>query len=127
MRVLPMTVRRRLGDRRGRARFEIVGQLWGSLESLEPLRLVNLSRGGALLETRLPLVRDSIQRLRLGLQGQTLDVQARVCHVATLSPGPNGERYLVGIEFLALPGAVLEHIDRLVALNAGQAPPGAEA
>jgi hypothetical protein len=127
MRVLEMTVRRRLGDRRGRARFEIVGQLWGSLESMEPLRLVNLSRGGALLETRLPLVRDSIHRLRLAVQGQALDVQARVCHVAALAPGSAGERFLVGLEFLALPAAVLEHIDRLVALNAPQAPPGAEA
>jgi c-di-GMP-binding flagellar brake protein YcgR len=127
MRVLEMTVRRRLGDRRGRARFEIIGQLWGSLELLEPLRLVNLSRGGALLETRLPLLRDSIQRLRLAVQGQTLDVQARVCHVAVLARGSTEQRYLVGFEFLALPGAVLEQIDRLVALNARQPPPATEA
>jgi hypothetical protein len=44
--------KRRLGDRRGRARFEIVGQLWGALESVQPLVLHTLSRGGALLESR---------------------------------------------------------------------------
>lgn len=115
-----MAMRRRLGDRRSRSRFEIVGQLWGSLETQEPLDLVNLSRGGALLEGRVPLVADSIQRLRVRFENQTLDVQARVRHVATLSRAPDGERYLIGLEFLGLPEQVLEHIDRLLALNAAE-------
>lgn len=116
---LPMTMRR-LGDRRSRPRFEIVGQLWGSLETLEPLDLVNLSRGGALLEGRVPLAPDSVQRLRVRFGDQTLDVQARVRHVATLSPATDGERYLIGLEFLGLQEQVLEHIDRLLAINAAE-------
>jgi hypothetical protein len=117
---LPMTMRRRLGDRRSRPRFEIVGQLWGSLETQEPLDLVNLSRGGALLEGRVPLAADSVQRLRVRFEDQTLDVQARVRHVATLSRATDGERYLIGLEFLGLQEQVLEHIDRLLAINAAE-------
>jgi hypothetical protein len=116
---LPMTMRR-LGDRRSRPRFEIVGQLWGSLETQEPLDLVNLSRGGALLEGRVPLAPDSVQRLRVRFEDQTLDVQARVRHVATLSPATDGERYLIGLEFLGLQEQVFEHIDRLLAINAAE-------
>lgn len=115
-----MTMRRRLGDRRSRPRFEIVGQLWGSLETQEPLDLVNLSRGGALLEGRVPLAADSVQRLRVRFEDQTLDVQARVRHVATLSRATDGERYLIGLEFLGLQEQVLEHIDRLLAINAAE-------
>lgn len=117
---LLMAMRRRLGDRRSRPRFEIVGQLWGSLETQEPLDLINLSRGGALLQGRIPLVSDSVQRLRMKFEDQALDVQARVRHVALLSRTADGERYLIGLEFLGLQEQVLEHIDRLLALNAAE-------
>lgn len=122
-----MPMRRRLGDRRARPRFEIVGQLWGSLETQEPLDLINLSRGGALLEGRVSLATDSIQRLRLTFEGQVLDIQARVRHVATLSRASDRERYLIGLEFLGLQPQVLERIDRLLALNATETPSGAGA
>jgi hypothetical protein len=127
MKGLLMNMRRRLGDRRARPRFEIIGQLWGALETLEPFDLVNLSRGGALLEGRVPLAADSIQRLRMTFEDQALDVQARVRHVAVLSRAADGERYLIGLEFLGLQPPVLEHIDRLLALNAAETPSGAGA
>lgn len=108
--------RRRLGDRRGRRRFEIVGQLWGSLESVEPLRLRNLARGGALLESRFTLQVDTVHRLRIASPGRTTDLQARVRHVSR-PPGAAGN-YLIGLEFLALPPLATEHLERLIAANA---------
>lgn len=117
--------RRRLGDRRGRPRFEIVGQLWGALESIEPLHLHDLSRGGALLEARMPLQPDSIHRLRFSYAGQVADLQARVRHVTARSTPTAHESFLVGLEFLSVPPAALEQIDRLVAANL-ELPGGAE-
>jgi len=109
--------KRRLGDRRGRPRFEIVGQLWGALESVEPLRLHNLSRGGALIESRVPLQPESIHRLRFAYRGQVSDLQARVRHVTPFSTASMHDRFLVGVEFLALPSAALGQIDGLVAAH----------
>lgn len=109
--------KRRLGDRRGRPRFEIVGQLWGALESVEPLHLHNLSRGGALIESRVALQPESIQRLRFAHGGQVSDLQARVRHVTPLSTASIHDRFLVGVEFLAVPSAVLHQIDNLVSVH----------
>ena len=110
----PMTTRRRLGDRRNRVRYEIVGQLWGSLETFEPMEVHNISHGGALVETRLPLSADSVQRLRLAAQDQMLDLQARVAHVHQRQDVTAPENFLVGVQFVTLPRPAAEYIDALV-------------
>jgi hypothetical protein len=109
--------RNRLGDRRSRSRFEIVGQLWGSLETIETLRLRNLGEGGALLETRFSLQVDTVHRLRFASGGQVTDVQARVRYV-TAPPDARKDQYLIGMEFLAMPPAAAEHLSKLVRENA---------
>ena len=110
----------RLGDRRGDLRFEIIGQLWGSLEAVEPLPLRNVGRGGALVESRLPLAPEAVHGVRLAYDARTTTIQARVCHV-TPSAGPNGiERYLVGLEFLEPGPVALDQIDDLVAASGGR-------
>lgn len=108
-----MTTNRRLGDRRSRPRFEIVGQLWGALETVEPLELRDISRGGVLLESRLPLTPDSVHRLRVAFNDFIADVQARVRHVRTVTK-PAGDHYLIGLEFLHVQQAALDRIDELV-------------
>jgi hypothetical protein len=113
--------RKRLGDRRGRPRFEFVGQLWGSLETIEPLRLRNLGRGGALLEARFALQVDTTHRLRIASADQTSDLQARVRHVS-LEPEAGRPRYLIGLEFLTLPPAAVAHLERLIAANVDPVP-----
>jgi hypothetical protein len=117
----PMTTRRRLGDRRNRVRYEIVGQLWGSLETFEPMEVHNLSRGGALVETRLPLNADSVQRVRFTSPGQTLDLQVRVAHVSQRQDVTAPENFLVGMQFLALPSQAAEYVDRVVEANLNEA------
>src|SRR5262245_25788228 len=117
-----MTTRRRLGDRRNRVRYEIVGQLWGSLETFEPMEVHNISQGGALVETRLPLTSDSVQRLRLSASEQTLDLQARVAHISQRQDvtAPT-ENFLIGMQFLALPQPAIEYRETLVAANLKEA------
>jgi len=116
-----MTTNRRLGDRRSRPRFEIVGQLWGALETVEPLELRDISRGGALLESRLPLSPDSVHRLRVAFNDFVTDLQARVRHVRNVTQAA-GDRYLIGLEFLHVQQAALDRIDVLVA-QAGEREP----
>ncbi len=119
----PMTTRKRLGDRRSRVRYEIVGQLWGSLETFEPLEVHNLSLGGALVETRMPLNADSVHRLRLSGPGQAHDLQARVAHVSQRQDLTAPETFLVGVQFLGLPSLAADYLDRLVQVNLGDAGP----
>lgn len=111
------TRRERLGDRRARPRFEILSQIWGALEAVEPLRLRNLGRGGALLEARFALQVDAVHRLRIASPDRTSDVQAKVRHV-TPAPGLGPGGYLMGLEFLALPPLAVEHLEQLLAANA---------
>ena len=39
-------MKRRIGDRRGKPRFEIVGDLWGSVDVSASLTVLNLGAGG---------------------------------------------------------------------------------
>ena len=116
-----MPITDRLGDRRGDLRFEIIGQLWGSLETMQQLPLRNLGRGGALVESRLPLNPESVHGVRLTFADEPNDVQVKVRHVTA-----RGDRYLIGLEFVDLAVPALEQIDRIVAASLNRAP-GAEA
>jgi hypothetical protein len=104
-------VKRRLGDRRGRPRFEIVGNLVGSLEILQRLEVRNLGSGGALVETSLDLPLGSRLGGRLLFRGRRREVRVEVRHVTPLS-APRGERtrYLVGLELLRK----FSHVDDLL-------------
>lgn len=115
-------VRRRLGDRRTHRRFEIVGQLWGALEAVEPVVLHNLAESGALLEARFSLPKDSVHRIRIASPERTSEVQARVRHVSRPTGGDPGPAFLIGLEFMPLPPLAHEHIAQLIAANSDPLP-----
>ena len=94
-----------VSDRRGQPRFEIVGRLRGSVASLEPLPLINLSAGGALIESPWPLAAESVHSIRLKSGAAIQEVMVRVRHVRPTWRSGEGQRYLVGLEFLS-PGNV---------------------
>ena len=103
-------MKRRLGDRRNRPRFEIVGELHGTLEIVLQLPLRNVGLGGALVEADVALAPESIHRLSWRCEGTDTAVQVRVRHVrATASPDREC-RYLIGVEFLSLNPIVAEQI-----------------
>ena len=114
-----MAFKDRLGDRRSKLRFEIIGQLWGSLKTVERIPLRNLGRGGALIESPLPLGSDTLRGVRLVIGDQADDVEVRVCHVTAVRQ--NGtDRYLIGLEFVNPGLATLERIDGVVAAALGR-------
>lgn len=121
-----MAFKERLGDRRTDLRFEIIGQLWGSLETVEHLPLRNLARGGALVESRLPLNPEMVRAVRIASNGKSHDIQVKVRHV-TSEKAADGERYLVGLEFVEPSASALEQIDRIVEARLAETKPVAEA
>jgi len=112
-------VRRKMGDRRVRPRFDIVGDLWGSLESVLHLPLKNVSRGGALIHSHVPLPVQSVHRIALPAGEQEVSVPVRVSHVVQ-EVSADGERtYLIGVEFVLMQPALLQLVERLLVAGQG--------
>ncbi len=104
-------MKRRLGDRRGRPRFEIVGDLWGTLDTVVGMPLVNIGRGGALVQSSVPLVADSIHHVAVSCDGQQTPTSVQVRHVRPISAVDGQQHYLIGVAFLSMPAALLARID----------------
>ena len=74
---------------------------WGTLETVLRLPLRNVSRGGALIHSHVPLPSQSVHRLAFRADGQDLTVPVRVSHVDTQVSADGERTYLIGVEFLA--------------------------
>ena len=111
-------MKRRLGDRRYRPRFEIVGELFGTLETVLQLPLRNVSSGGALFESHVALAPDSIHRLAWKCEDRDTAVQVRVRHVKANASADGEQTYLVGIEFLSLNPVIVAQIEQWLAARA---------
>lgn len=103
-----------LADRRVAARFEIVGQLWGSVQALQPLHICNLAPEGALVESLAVLPVGSVQPLRLIQGAQCVDVRAAVRHASQVDYEGGVRRYRVGLEFLNVTEQAAAWIGRLM-------------
>ncbi len=100
-----------LGDRRQAVRFEIIGELWGTVTTTHTLPLVNLSDGGVLIESARPLPVGSVQRSRLAFDFGASDiVETVVKHVKPAAAG----RYLVGMAFVDLSAEARARIDAFI-------------
>ena len=78
--------------------------------------LVNVSSYGMMIESPVPLERETVMQFRLVVAGQKTDVEARV---AACTPVPGGRRYAVGLEFVRIPP---EAQKRLVRVLSGEEP-----
>jgi hypothetical protein len=85
------------GDRRAKNRFELVGTLPGTLETWHRHRVRNLSHGGALVESTVPLAAGSRLSGRLLFQGSQRDIKAEVRHAQEDSNAGVPGRYLIGL------------------------------
>jgi len=116
-------VRRKLGDRRVRPRYDIVGDLWGTVQTRLRLPLHDVGPGGALLECRVPLEAESVHRLVFDCDGAEAATQVRVRHVRP-TQSLRGERvYLIGVEFLSHHPALAAQIQRWMATGTIEAAP----
>ena len=110
------TVKRRLGDRRARPRFEIVGELFGSFETVLRLPLRNVGIGGALFESHVPLAPESIHRLTWRCNDRETAVQVRVRHVKPIESADGERTYLIGIEFMSLNAMIAGQIQEWLSI-----------
>ncbi len=88
---------RRDGDRRAQVRLEVVGALWGSLETHKRARVVNISEHGALLLSPVNLSPNAIHTVEMNRDGHAVTTEVRVRHAR---PTPDGT-FQVGVEFLS--------------------------
>ena len=95
-------MRRRLGDRRIRPRYDIVGDLRGTVEAVLRLPLKNVGLGGALIESHVPLPSESVHRLTFACDGVDAGAQVRVRHVSPQVSADGERTFLIGVEFLTL-------------------------
>jgi hypothetical protein len=109
------------GDRRARVRFEVFGAFWGTFDAGDAVRVHDLTHHGALFEAHQPLAVESIQSVRLMLDGQPAIADARVRHLRAADDEP--DRYLVGVEFMGASTAFLDAVDRLMLYRAGHPSP----
>ena len=101
-----------LADRRLASRFEIVGKQWGVLDTLEPLRVRNLSAEGMLLECPSPLPVGSVHEFQLIDGTTTVRVRAAVRHLSPLRQSSTARYFLVGVEFVNLDTRSTSGIER---------------
>ena len=104
-------MKRRLGDRRGRPRFEIVGDLLGTLETVVGMPLRNICRGGALVQSSVPLTLDSVHHVAVTSAGVQEPASVRVRHVRPMVGSDGSDYYLIGFEFLSIPAPLQVQID----------------
>jgi hypothetical protein len=106
-------MKRRVGDRRSKPRFEILGDLWGRIDTTVSIQVQNIGRGGALLESSSSLEPDSTHWVTALIDGQPHLVHIRVRHSRRESGSVAKPRFSIGVEFLDLPAGVEEAFRRL--------------
>jgi hypothetical protein len=113
-------MKRRIGDRRAKARFEIVGELWGSLDANATFTVRNLGSSGALLESPVALAPDSMHWVSAIIDGQAEPLRVLVRY----SVRNEGARFLTGVEFVSVTPATQAFIRRQLGQPQGPRPGG---
>ena len=86
----------------------------GGVVSVVGGRVVNASPYGMMIESPVPLERDSVLQLRLVVAGEKVDVEARVA-ACTLVPGEKRRVFGVGLEFTTIRSELQDRIRDLLA------------
>jgi len=108
-------------EKRDTDRVSILGELRGEIMVFEPMAIKEISRGGALIETRFPLQLNSLHELRLTLGDRSVIVKGRVAHCRISDVDQDVVMYRSGMEFIEPSERVEEVIlDFLDAIKAGR-------
>jgi PilZ domain-containing protein len=105
---------RHLGDRREHPRFEVFGACWGAFGVNEPVRVINITPDGALLDTRRAFPVESVQSVHLTVDGLGASVEGRVRHLTAVSTDGGQECYLIGLEFVSPSASFVEAVEHMV-------------
>ena len=104
-------------------RVPILGHLGGEITVVEPLLVKELGIGGVTIETRFPLLIDSLHELRLTLGNLAVVIKGRVVHSHISDIDAEVVSYQSGIEFVETPhhvqDAITLYLDRLQSERSG--------
>ena len=115
-------VRRRLADRRNKPRFDIVGELSGTVETRMQFPMEDIGFGGAQFYSHLPLPAGSVHQLTLMSGRQEFSTQVKVCHVRQTKGADGEQAFAIGVEFLSMHPQMLAEIERIAVAGAGSEP-----
>jgi hypothetical protein len=103
------------GNKRDRERVPLAGQVRGEVMVFQPMTILDISNGGAQIETAFPLLLDSLHEFRLTLGDLSVVVKGRIahCHVGDLEEERVG--YRTGVEFVDPPEHAQQAIREFVA------------
>ena len=101
-------------DKRDRERVPILGELRGEVMVFQHMTILDISLGGAQIETAFPLQLDSLHDFRLTLGDLSIVVKGRIahCHIGDLDEERVG--YRTGVEFIDPPGHAQDAIANFV-------------
>lgn len=88
------------GHKRNTERIPVVSPLHGEVMVFQPMTVLDISLGGAQIETPFPLQLDSLHDFRLSLGERSVVVKGRIahCHICELHEG--GVLYRTGVQFI---------------------------
>jgi hypothetical protein len=96
---------------RSAERVPILGELHGEVTVFQPIVIREISRGGAQIETSVPLQINSLHQFRLMLGDRSVIVKGRVAHCRVIDVDDQGTTYRSGIEFIEMSEPVSAAID----------------
>jgi hypothetical protein len=88
-------------DKRDRERVPVPSPVHGEVMVFQPMEILDISLGGAQIETPFPLQLDSLHDFRLSLGERSVVVKGRIahCQIGELQP-QGGVLYRTGVEFV---------------------------
>jgi hypothetical protein len=96
--------------------MDVVGALWGTVEVTEPAVVLDISHDGALLRAASRPAVESSQSVRLIIDDQEINVEARVRHLKAVEPAAGrNPAWLIGLEFISASAQLVRAIDALIA------------
>src|SRR3954471_1446818 len=111
-------------NKRDTERVAVPAPLYGEVKVYQPMTILDISRGGAQIETPFALQLDSLHDFRISLGDRSVVVKGRIahCHIGELTEGV--VRYRSGVEFIEISDHVQVAIEHFIeALKVAQRPP----
>jgi PilZ domain-containing protein len=111
-------------NKRDTERVAVPAPLYGEVKVYQPMTILDISRGGAQIETPFALQLDSLHDFRISLSERSVVVKGRIahCHIGELREGV--VLYRTGVEFIEVsPHALAAILDFVNALRLSQQAP----
>jgi c-di-GMP-binding flagellar brake protein YcgR len=111
-------------ETRDTERVAVPSPLYGEVKVFQPMTILDISRGGAQVETPFALQLDSLHDFRISLGDRSIVVKGRIahCHIGELKEGI--VLYRTGVEFIETSEHVQSAIEHFVtALKVSQRAP----